>query len=548
MNNKIDTNEIKSRYKISDVISNRIKITKNGSNRFKALCPFHNEKTPSFHIDDHRGVYKCFGCGETGDMFNFIQKHDNIKDFPKTMEILSSMLGFEIEINQKDYSKVQEKNKTFDINRFAMEYFAQNLEEAPDVVKYFVKRGISLAKIKDFGLGYAKDSYNSITTECKNSGFSEYDIVNSGFAKKSDNGSIYTIFRNRAIVSIFDILGKCIGFGGRALDPKEDVKYINSFESKVFKKGQTLYNINRAVKKKSETAIVCEGYMDAISLDIAGFASLAPLGTAITLDQILLVKKYFKRAVFWMDSDKAGVESTLKAARLMYDVIDENFEALFVHGISEKDPDEYIKKNGKASVGLVIDRALKLHDFVWKNLSQGVDFKNPNHLAKLNQDIKACLVLVKNENIRSEYGFFFRNKIYEAKFGKSRNISIKAIPTLEKQNLLDRDILQLAIIHFIIQKNDLLEGDLIDVDLDENYNDILSQAMSGDIDFYELLKSSKLEFDKFSGDEIDQEFLKTCMRFQVLKLKESMNDGFDIAKMKYIKSEIEAIQKKLSGF
>ncbi len=546
--------EIKNKVKISDIISKRLKLSSNGANRFKACCPFHNEKTPSFHLDDVRGIYKCFGCGESGDMFNFIQKFDNLKDFSKTLEVVADIAGVEVTKVVKDEKVELEKKKAQDINQFACGVFQKDLQGDEVAQKYLIKRGISKAKIEDFCFGFARDSYNFLTSECEKNGFKLDDILGSGFAKKSDNNSVYTIFRNRIIIPIFDVLGKCIGFGGRAMSDDVLPKYINSFESKVFKKGKMLYNLNRAIKKKSDFVVVCEGYMDAISLDIAGFAAVAPLGTSITLDQILLVKKYFKKVVFWMDSDEAGRVSQLKSANLTLGVVDETFTACFVLQKDGKDPDDYVRKMGKTATLDLINNGALLHDFLWQNLSKNIDFKNPNDNAKLQTGITNTLNLLVNESLKKEYSFFFKNKIYLSKYQKTFEVKEETKkPEIKAENLSKKDKLQVFMMKILSQKKELLEHVEFDFELDEKFGEVFANILENNEDLSDIFDIYGINFSIICDDErAGNQFARFCIEYKAILLEEevkkAISGGGDLRRIKILNEERKKILEKLKMY
>lgn len=338
--------EIKSRSDIVKVISDYIKVQQSGIN-YKGLCPFHGEKTPSFYINTSKQIYKCFGCGEGGDVINFIMKIENL-EFMDAVKLLAKDCGIEINTNMDEQSKIrmEKVKKIQDINTEAARYYFSNLiKEKNYGYEYLRRRGLDDKIIKKFGLGYAPKAWTNLMEYLISKGYDKETLVGCGLVTyKKDGNKYYDRFINRVIFPIFDYRGNVIGFGGRVLDDSLP-KYLNSPDTLAFNKKYNLYGLNFARKNITDrTVILVEGYMDLISLYQYGIRNVcATLGTALTIDQGNLLKRYVDTVVISYDSDDAGVKATLRATDILTSV-GINVKVLDLKDV--KDPDEFIRKYG----------------------------------------------------------------------------------------------------------------------------------------------------------------------------------------------------------
>ena len=355
-NNFID--EIKSKVNIVDVIGREVPLKQSGSN-FKGLCPFHNEKTPSFMVNEQKQIFNCFGCGEKGDVIRFIQRFNNM-EFMEACEKLAE--EYNVEIPQHGSRKKVDLSHFYEINAIAARFFFDNLtKRANPGYTYIRKRGINDETIKHFGLGYSLDSWNSLHKHLQSKGISDEDMLKLGLVTQGKKG-VYDKFRGRLMFPIFNPQGKVIGFGGRALGD-EMPKYLNSSESDIFLKKNNLYALNFTKKNISDEnqVLMVEGYMDVISLYQSGICNVvASLGTALTENQCQLITRYTKNVVLSYDSDAAGIKAALRGVDVMR-TSHANVRILQVTG--GKDPDEFIKKHGKEEFLKLINRAVPATEF-----------------------------------------------------------------------------------------------------------------------------------------------------------------------------------------
>ncbi|NBG88496.1 DNA primase [Isachenkonia alkalipeptolytica] len=342
--NKVE--EIKEAHDIVDIIGNYIEVKSSGSS-YKALCPFHNEKTPSFMINKEKQIYKCFGCGEGGDVLQFVMKMENL-DFIDSLKMLGEKANINVELEDdiSDHER-QETKLLYDINRKAGLFYYRKLTSSQNKgLQYLKNRGVGSNEIKAFGLGLAEDRWNSLLEYLTKDNYSEETIEKTGLILKNKKGDrYYDRFRNRIIFPIFNTRGMVIGFGGRVLDQSLP-KYLNSPETKIFNKRKTLYGLNLAKKNiVSQQLILVEGYMDVIALYGNGVKNaVATLGTSLTKEHGQLLKKYAKEVVLAFDGDEAGVKATLRSIQIL-----EN-EGLKIRILSlgkKEDPDDFIRRQGK---------------------------------------------------------------------------------------------------------------------------------------------------------------------------------------------------------
>ncbi|WP_139904081.1 DNA primase [Clostridium thermarum] len=370
---------VKEENDVVDVISEVVKLKRAGRN-YMGLCPFHREKSPSFSVSVDKQIYKCFGCGESGNVFTFVMKNRNI-DFVEAVKYLANRANITIEYDDyKTRVLEDQKERLYSVNVEAARFFYSNLLRSKKSQEYFSARGISVSTVKRFGLGFAPDSWHDLMNALKRKGFSELDMLNVGLVIKSEKGNIYDRFRNRVMFPVFDYRGKVIGFGGRVLDDSKP-KYLNSPESLIFQKGTNLYGLNFALKhNNNRTFIIVEGYMDCISLHQHGITNaVASLGTALTVQQAKLLKRYGDKIVISYDADAAGQAATIRGLEILRK---EGFDVKVLTVPSGKDPDEFIRANGKEAFLRLVENALPLMDYKIKKAAEGLNFNDSEEVIK----------------------------------------------------------------------------------------------------------------------------------------------------------------------
>lgn len=333
--------EIENKNDIVDVLSEYINFKKSGDNYF-ALCPFHSEKSGSFVASRSKQIFKCFGCGESGNVISFIMKYKGL-DFLQAINFLAQRVGISLDI----YHSQKDLHKYYRILNDTARYFYLNLKKNNNVKQYLINRGLSEATIIKFGLGYSLNNFKALNIYLLNKGYVVSDLLELGLINKK-NENIYDRFINRVMFPIFNVNGDVIGFGARTLENRTP-KYLNSKESCVFKKGNNLYGLNFLVKESMsyDYIIIVEGYLDCISLYNSGIKNVvASLGTSLTIDQIKLLSKYTRRIYLCFDSDEAGKNATIRAFDIFKEFInDDVLEVYVIELYGSKDPDEFLKNN-----------------------------------------------------------------------------------------------------------------------------------------------------------------------------------------------------------
>ncbi len=333
--------QIKESIDIVNLISDYIPLKKSGTN-YVGLCPFHNEKTPSFTVSEEKDFFHCFGCGEGGDGVTFVMKKENL-DFPHALKFLADKYGISIDENPIDDKVLEEKNRAYEMNRDAARFFHDNLTKNPRALAYLEKRKINPKVIRQFGLGFAMDSWDNLYNFLKLKGYKEEELEKVGLiGKKTGNNGYYDRFRNRIIFPIIDTKSRVVGFGGRVLDNTMP-KYLNSQDTIVFNKGNHLYGLNLLNKFSTRKKILLvEGYMDVISLYTRGINySVSSLGTALTDRQSKLIRRYGEEVYICYDSDLAGIKATFKAIDIL---LNEGVNPKIILLPNGMDPDDYINK------------------------------------------------------------------------------------------------------------------------------------------------------------------------------------------------------------
>lgn len=349
--------ELKLRSDITEIASSYVNLKRHGRNMV-GLCPFHGEKTPSFNIYTESGSFYCFGCGAGGDVITFIMKIENL-DYVEAVKFLAQRAGMEMPENTYDDSLSKLRMRIYEANREAARYFHATLlsQRGQNGLNYLRGRALSDRTIRHFGLGFADDDWNSLCNHLKNKGFSEYEIYSANLAFKRKNGNgIYDRFVNRVMFPIIDLRGNVIAFGGRIMTD-EKPKYLNTSDTPVFKKSENLFSLNNAKSSGTRTLILCEGYMDVIALNQAGFTNaVATLGTALTNEQAVLMKRYADEVIICYDADGAGQKATARAIDILRNA---GLPIKILTVPSGKDPDEFIRskgENGPAAFKLLIEK------------------------------------------------------------------------------------------------------------------------------------------------------------------------------------------------
>jgi len=394
--------EVRLNSDIVDVVGQVVKLKRSGSG-FKGLCPFHNEKTPSFSVVPSKQIYHCFGCGAGGDVFSFLMEYDNLT-FSEAVKTLADRAGItlpEVSVSEENRIRQREKDRVLSVLKDAAFFYYKNLR-SPDGksgMEYFAGRGLKPEIMRSFGLGYA-GKHNDVCAFLKEKGYSDSEINAAGLVYTDEKRGIRDRFFNRVMFPIMDVGNHVIGFGGRVMGDGEP-KYLNSPETVVFDKSRNLYGLNEARKSRKGYLIACEGYMDVISLHQAGFTeAVASLGTAFTGEHAKILRRYTEDVRLTYDSDTAGVRAALRAIPILKSA---GINARIIHLEPYKDPDEFIKALGRDEFQKRIDSAEQSLSFEIHVMQREHDLSDPGERTLFQQKMARRLSLVDDELERNNY-------------------------------------------------------------------------------------------------------------------------------------------------
>lgn len=363
--------ELLARSDTTEIIGNFVQLKRRGRTH-TGLCPFHNEKTPSFVVYPETQSFYCFGCGAGGDIITFIKKIQNL-DYVEAVKWLAARAGMPLPEENDETGK--RRSRILAINKETARFFyAQlNSEWGAEARAYWRGRGLSDHTIRKFGLGYAPNDFHALRDYLRKSGYHDEEMIEAAVVKRSERGNVYDVFRNRVMIPVFDLRGNVIAFGGRNMGP-EKPKYINSPETLVYKKGRTMFAMNLAKKSTEKRFVLCEGYLDVISLHQAGFdTAVAGCGTALTPEQVKLISEYANEVVLCYDIDEAGQKAAKRAIQL-FENAPVKISVLKV--TDAKDPDEYIKKFGKERFSMLLNGSANAIEYALSNAKAKHDLSN----------------------------------------------------------------------------------------------------------------------------------------------------------------------------
>jgi len=393
--------ELLARTDIVDLVSESVRLTKKG-NSYWGCCPFHSEKTPSFHVVPDRQMYKCFGCGKGGGAINFVMELENLP-FKDAVAVLAQRAGMPVPEFGSSPGARERREKILTINRQAARAFHRWLHgpEGAEGLAYLQRRGLSRRTLTNFGLGFAPNRWDGLITELSAQGYDKRDLLDAGLAVSNKDGRIYDRFRNRVMFPIIDVRGNVIGFGGRVMDDSTP-KYLNSPDTPVYNKSRNVFALNIAKTAKAGRVILTEGYMDTISLHQAGFDSaVASLGTALTEEHGQLLSRYFKEAVIAYDGDGAGVAAAQRAIPIL-EKAGLKVKVLRMQGA--KDPDEFIKAYGREAFARLLDQSENQVDYRLAQLQKKFDLNDDSQKVAFLQEAAQLVSALHSAVEREIYG------------------------------------------------------------------------------------------------------------------------------------------------
>ena len=431
--------KIKTSVKISDIASRHVNWDLKKSNTSKqdfwAPCPFHQEKTASFHVDDTKGFYYCFGCQAKGNIFTFLNEMEGVSFFD-AVKALSEMAGIPLEIDddKKRMTTSNEEQRLININEIASEFFRKYLfsTKGSIALSYLRDRGLSLEIIKEFQLGFSPSRPDDLTNFLKSQGYNEQFIEKSGLAFKPENKPLVDRFRNRIMFPISDSNNNIVAFGGRSLNTAYGAKYINSSETKIFKKGSLLFNLKNAQKsKKNDPLIIVEGYMDVISLANNSIKNaVAPLGTSMTKEQLQLIWRACEEPILLLDGDNAGKLATSRAVDLALPLISYNQTLRIANLPTNYDPDDLLKQHGKDALKDVIENSQTLSEFIFTNEKSQRKIDSPERLRKLHVELTRKIQKIKDFSLKKMFLAEMNDKIRKTQYPSQTDTKRSSSPML----------------------------------------------------------------------------------------------------------------------
>lgn len=433
--------ELRSRLSIGQVVGRKVMWDPRKSNQAKgdlwASCPFHQEKSASFHVDDRKGYYYCFGCHAKGDAISFVRETENVS-FIEAVQILAAEAGMPMpERDPRAQEKADLRTELVEVMEQAVKWHRLQLQTAAaaEARAYLARRGLSEDAQARWQIGYAPDR-GGVLAHLTGKGIAQDKVVAAGLAAESDKGSgLYDRFRGRIMFPIRDARGRAIGFGGRAMDPNHPAKYYNSPETALFDKGRSLFNHGpaREAVGKGQPLIVAEGYMDVIALSEAGFtAAVAPLGTAITEDQLRLLWRMAPEPIIALDGDAAGLRAAMRVIDIALPLLDAGQSLRFALMPEGADPDDLIKQQGAAAMQAVLDQAMPMVNLLWQRETVGKTFDSPERKAALDKVLAQKIDLIRDPTLRGHYAATIKDLKWQF-FRRPKSASARNRPVRGRQ-------------------------------------------------------------------------------------------------------------------
>ncbi len=432
------TDELRARLSVVDVVGRRVPLTKKGQN-YWGCCPFHNEKTPSFSVNEEKGFYHCFGCGEHGDIISFTMKLNNM-DFKEAISELANMAGVKMpEYKPRDPNIVKREESLFDICERAAQTYSEKLftPDGAQALEYVRRRGFDDDMIKKYRIGYAPKN-NIIANKFSGT----RGLIESGLCRRGDYG-MYDFFRDKLMFPIFNAHGNIVAFSGRSLDGSEP-KYINTTDTDIFHKRKTVFGFNfaRDAIHRANRSIVVEGQIDAIKMQCNGFCeTVAPLGTALTEDHVALLCKSNRNITFCFDGDNAGQKAAARACDIVMPFLRDTSDIKFAFVTGGKDPDEIIKTSGVDAMRKIIDNAIPLADFLWDLANKNYVVSTPGGRSQAEKFLKKTIEKITDADLKSEFEKEYDKRKFDKwhkwkKTNTQTNIKLPDIDNITKSTLV----------------------------------------------------------------------------------------------------------------
>lgn len=434
--------ELRDRLTLSEIVQRKVRLTRAGR-EFRGCCPFHKEKTPSFYVNDDKQFYHCFGCGANGDAVEFVMQQDNLS-FIEAVEVLAAQAGMEVpDQSPQEVAQAKKEKSLHSLMDDAAQFFSHtlyNTKEGDEPLAYVRDRGMGQESLTAFRIGYAPADGQALRRHLKEKGYTDQQMIETGVIRASTRGGeAYGFFRERLMFPVADKRGRIVAFGGRILPGKggdDAPKYINSSETALFHKGRMLYAENhaRTAAADGQQVIVVEGYMDVMACWQAGFkGAVAPLGTALTEDQIVALWKMTNIPILCFDGDNAGRRAAARACERILPMLKPDHSARFAFLPEGQDPDSLLRGQGRGALQSILDAAMPLADFLWNHHTVGQTFDTPERRAGLSRTLEDETSRIDDRGVQHYYRQEFRDRLFRT-FGR---LSVKKRGKQTLQNLIN---------------------------------------------------------------------------------------------------------------
>jgi len=561
---------LRSHFLLSEVIGKRIAVKRHGR-EYHALCPFHNEKSPSFTVNDEKNFYHCFGCGAHGDAIGFLMQHQRLT-YPEAVEMLARDAGIALpDISPEERKKAESEKTLYDVLDAACQWFEKQLQSPNYSIAhdYAQKRGLKPEIIRRFRIGFAPDDKTALYKHLLEAGFNQTLQMQAGLISVSENGAVYDRFRGRLIFPIRNASGKIVAFGGRLLasnSNKNLPKYLNSPETSLFKKGEMLFNLDLAKRpaRDGNMVVVMEGYMDVVATSQSGIDyAVATLGTAVTPEHLRLLWQLAKEPVLCLDGDAAGKRAMLRAIEIALPLLKAGYSLRFAMLPAGEDPDSYVQKNGKANFEKILSASRRLSQIIWETILPQFKIDLPEGRAALEAALKDLTAKIADLAVRQHYQSYFRKLLWEKSTSKtrpkeSRSAQVEhmlvqhhsaALDTLVRRML--KTLMQFpALLHKSHVEEALSRLDIRASELDALRNALLSSVSDTNIDdrvSFTRYMESQLSGDmlgKLMSHSINLPYANTLTVEDALMLWSETADAYHITHLEY---ELKELQENLGA-
>ncbi|MBR2922033.1 MAG: DNA primase [Alphaproteobacteria bacterium] len=559
--------ELRAKISIVDVVGSKIKLVRKGR-EYQACCPFHNEKTPSFTVNEAKGFYHCFGCGAHGDIIKFEMEANGLT-FIEAVEKLAHKVGMQLpKLSPESKEQAEKRATAYDIMEMAAKFFEKNLRlsNGHEALDYLYGRGFDDTIIEKFRLGFAPNN-NGLKALLSSRGISDSEMAELGLISIPEDSkrNPHDFFRNRVMIPIMDKRNRVIAFGGRVMD-KSQPKYLNSPETPVFNKRRILYNLNYARESgyEAKRLIVCEGYMDVIAMDKYGIGyAVAPLGTALTEDQIQEAWKVVNEPICCFDGDSAGIRAAVRSVDRVLPILKPGYSLQYAFLPDKMDPDEFLKDKGADEFLKTVTDTTPLKELLWKKTLEGKALDTPEQKARIEKEVKEEVAKITDETVKNYYIREMKDKIYNELIGKQKVVYQNNVKKTFKEKLQIRsyktdldDLVGKYIVSALVcypqlveeYEERLLDFTIKDDNLRAMYEDILeimrdNIELKNENELIDILKSHN--FEKVLKEKTDLTVLKKQCP-DIIKMRADLNSRLVEIQLKRLDNEIRECKRLLA--